>query len=132
MGSIPIEMNAKREFPQPLESVSTVPKVLNSGWTYRPSVLYMLGPAIGSRAPSRDLKTVLAANADAACKVNASMRYAKLGVRTSLPIKVRAHTLDGHKNRHDGQAHKTSSLVVKSAQATTFWDGQRTMIGTIH
>ena len=39
------------------------------------------GPARGSNAPNRDRRTVLAANADAAYKWNASIKYVEIGIK---------------------------------------------------
>ena len=57
IGAIASAMNARSEFPQP-----------------RPRALYIFGPASGRNAPPKDLKTVFAAIAEAACVVKASTR----------------------------------------------------------
>jgi hypothetical protein len=58
-----IEMNPRREFPQP-----------------NPSALYMEGPTKGNRAAKRQRKTVLAAVTEAAWTVYASTRYMALAI----------------------------------------------------
>ena len=60
-GNIPSEINARSEVPHPI-----------------PNESYILLPAKGNKAPRRDLKTVPAAIAEAACTVYASMRYIEL------------------------------------------------------
>lgn len=67
IGHIPSAMNPSRELPQP-----------------RPRASYIGGPARGNSAPARDRRTVFAAIADAACRVNASTRYVDIGIWCSL------------------------------------------------
>ncbi len=56
-------MNARRELPHP-----------------SPRESYIFGPANGNRAPTNDRRTALAARAEAACRLKASIRYVDTGI----------------------------------------------------